>query len=317
MKLLIASNFLETKALIQQRFESSKLHFDQITFVNNVDDLIKELKTNKHDFIVCDYFLEDSDIWHIAKLINSTQLAAHILPLFLIKESCEIDIPHILAREHAFKVVPIDDLTHYIFAEHTNNQRTGYRRGSRILKSSILLIEDDEDAVLFAKNGLKHDYEVDIAFDGEAGLSLWQSKHHDLVLLDLMLPKVLGYEVLNQMMAIDGNQPVIIMTGHDTPGNSRDCLLNGASEYLCKPFSIDTLAKRCEVIINRAKLIYQDHYAEIRFKKIANLVWLLDRSLNNNHIVNARRITQSLKSISPCHLSDEEQIKLLSAEIKL
>jgi DNA-binding response OmpR family regulator len=146
-------------------------------------------------------------------------------------------------------------------AAHAHNKAAGYRRGlENSAKNRLLIIDDDEDAAFFACHSLKDEYEVDIAYDGLTGYKLWENKRHELVLLDLMLAVMMGDIVLEKIMKIDNNQPIIIIMGHDKPDNHKEFLLNGASEYLCKPYTMADLRIQCRTILNRAKLVYQTHY---------------------------------------------------------
>ncbi|MEQ1636839.1 MAG: response regulator [Methylococcales bacterium] len=279
MKLLVATSYSElTDAILDQlsaAAEGAGGVFN-LTFVETVDDLVKELKNNTHDFIIAEYSVDGTDIWRLAKLINSTQLAAHSLPLYLIKDTTEIEIPLILAKEHDFISVFLADLRQVLQSAYERNLSIGYVRGPKPPdKPTLLIIEDDEDAAFFTYHALKDSYDIDIAADGESGLEQWRKKHHELVLLDYMLPGIKGDAVLVNMMEVDKNQPVIIMTAYDRPERNLNMMLNGASEYLCKPFELPGLKTLCQTILNRAKLIYQAHYTDAKSQTLRNLFWLL------------------------------------------
>jgi len=92
MKLLVASNYSETIDALQDQLALSNIK-GYLTLVETVDDLVNELKKDIHDFIISEYSIDGADIWRLAKLINLTQLAAHTLPLYLINDTCETEIP--------------------------------------------------------------------------------------------------------------------------------------------------------------------------------------------------------------------------------
>lgn len=311
MKLLIASNFSEITHDLEDHLFASGLTDNNITIVNTVDKLLSELKTDTYHFIISEYAIEGATIWQLAKLINSSQLSAHTLPLFLIKESCEVEIPLLLAKEHDFEVVSIHDLMQTLESAHARHKLIGYVRGKREpVKHTLLIIEDDEDAVLSAQHALKDSYDIDIAGDGLSGYDLWASKRHELVLLDLMLPVMNGDQVLEKIMAVDELQPVIIVTGHDQPQNNQDLLLNGASEYLCKPYSMAKLKTQCRAILNRATLIYQAHYTQTKYKTLRNLIWALDQSLAKKDTRTSQRVIGAIQTLLPGQPTEDEQVDI-------
>jgi len=169
-------------------------------------------------------------------------------------------------------------------------------------------------AAFFAYNALNDSYVIDIASDGESGLELWKKKRHELVLLDYMLPGIKSDGVLVDMMAIDKNQPVIIMTAYDRPERNQNMMLNGASEYLCKPFNLADLRSQCQAILNRAKLIYQAHYTDTKNQTLRNQLWLLNHALSNNEFDKAKRVAKAIKLIFPDTPTEDEQADLLSLE---
>ena len=311
MKLLVASSFSRTSKAIQKSLSKSDINSDDITVVSTVDDLLNKLRTDSYHFIITQYCIDGADIWHLSKLVNSAQFSAHSLPIFLLEESCETDIPPILAKEHGFNVVALEQLGETLTAAHAHNQAAGYRRGQEnSSKNSLLIIDDDEDAAFFAFHSLKDEYEVDMAYDGLTGYKLWETKRHDLVLLDLMLPMMMGNIVLEKIMEIDENQPIIIITGHDKPDNHKEFLLNGASEYLCKPYKMADLKLQCRTILYRAKLIYQTHYLSAKLESLEALFWQLDQAILHNREEKTKRIMTEIKVALPCSFSEDYKLKL-------
>jgi DNA-binding response OmpR family regulator len=228
------------------------------------------------------------------------------VPVYLISETCDTEVPVILAKEHNFQTISINDLVETLQMAHC----TGYVRGQRgQVKASVLVIEDDEDASEIVYEALKNDYDVDRATDGELGLALWKKKRHDLILLDYMLPGRKGDEVLSEIMDVDKNQPIIVMTAFDKPEYNKDFILNGASQYLPKPYTLMELRAQCVSQINKAKLIYQDYYHDQKQKKLRNLVNELERELTVSNIEKARRIIDAIKINLPHSLSEDEQAR--------
>jgi CheY-like chemotaxis protein len=312
MKLLVAINFASTETTILKTFTKSGIKRKNICFVTTIDDFLEALETGQYDFIVSEYCINGADIWQIAKLVYSAKYAAHRLPIFLIQDSCETEIPPILAKECAFQVIALDKLGENLVAADAINQATGNRLSCLdALKNKLLVIDDDDDAAYFAVNALKDKFDVDIAYDGLTGYHLWESKRHELILLDLMLPGMMGDLVLEKVMEIDPNQPVIIITGHDQPNNHREFLLNGASEYLCKPYTLTDLKERCLNIFNRAKLIYQNQYIRRKLETLGNLFWLLDQAIAHHDYERTESINATIKATVPNNLSDDLKLHLM------
>jgi DNA-binding response OmpR family regulator len=81
----------------------------------------------------------------------------------------------------------------------------------------ILLVEDDRDIARFVKKGLlENGYTVDVNFDGETGVHAVLQRYYDLVVLDIMLPKMDGREVLRKMRGMEIHTPVIFLTAKDS-----------------------------------------------------------------------------------------------------
>jgi len=120
----------------------------------------------------------------------------------------------------------------------------------------ILLVEDDRGIVRFVKKGLlENSFEVDIAFDGEEGLSAILQWHYDLIILDIMLPKMDGMEVLKRIREREIQIPVIFLTAKDSEIDIVRGLNSGADDYLTKPFSFNELLARIQALLRRGKMV--------------------------------------------------------------
>ncbi len=108
----------------------------------------------------------------------------------------------------------------------------------------ILIIEDDEEILRVLRRVLTYEgYIVDTAMTGMAGITLATEQAPDLVILDLMLPKMDGLEVCERLQKI-GNQPILMLTAKDTLQDRVDGLDAGADDYMVKPFEIEELLAR-------------------------------------------------------------------------
>jgi len=118
----------------------------------------------------------------------------------------------------------------------------------------VLLVEDDRSISGFITKGLKEMYyAVDAAFDGEEGLHLALSGSYDMIILDIMLPGIDGWEVLESMRKEKVQTPVIILTAKDGKEDVVRGLELGADDYLIKPFSFTELLSRIKAILRRGR----------------------------------------------------------------
>lgn len=116
----------------------------------------------------------------------------------------------------------------------------------------ILLVEDDARMAGFIRRGLREEnYTVDVARDGEEGLYLAQLNGYDLVILDLLLPKKSGLEVLKTLRLEKITSPVLILTAKDKPSDKAAGLDAGADDYLIKPFSFEEFLARIRALLRR------------------------------------------------------------------
>jgi DNA-binding response OmpR family regulator len=97
----------------------------------------------------------------------------------------------------------------------------------------ILVVEDEKKVGSFIKKGLEEEhYAVDIAYDGEEGLTLAQINEYDLILLDIMLPRLDGMEVLRQIRRNGSNVPILMLTAKDSVEDIVSGLNGGSDDYL-------------------------------------------------------------------------------------
>ena len=117
----------------------------------------------------------------------------------------------------------------------------------------ILVVEDDRAVASFLKEGLESDqYAVDLARDGEQAQSRVDEADFDLVILDLVLPKLDGFQVLNHIRTQKRSLPVLILSGRTGVEDRVKGLDLGASDYLAKPFSFSELSARVRALLRRS-----------------------------------------------------------------
>jgi DNA-binding response OmpR family regulator len=118
-------------------------------------------------------------------------------------------------------------------------------------KRKILIIEDDPQISSLVETGLKEeDFETKVAFDGAAGLDTFGSWNPDLVILDIMLPKLNGLQVCSKIRETS-EVPILMLTALGTPENVALGLDCGADDYLPKPFKFIELNARVRSLIRR------------------------------------------------------------------
>jgi len=116
----------------------------------------------------------------------------------------------------------------------------------------VLVVEDERRLAGAVQRGLKAEgFAVDLAFDGADGLHLAREGAYDAVVLDLMLPKLSGYQVCERLRAEENWVPVLILSAKDGEYDQADGLDLGADDYLTKPFSYVVLAARLRALLRR------------------------------------------------------------------
>ncbi|MHB1132615.1 MAG: response regulator transcription factor [Chloroflexota bacterium] len=118
--------------------------------------------------------------------------------------------------------------------------------------SRVLLVDDDEAVLNSLRRALAlGGYEVRVAADGATALSLAEDEMPDLVVLDVMLPDVSGFEVC-RLLRLASAVPILLLTARDTVPDRVKGLDLGADDYLVKPFSLDELLARVRALLRRA-----------------------------------------------------------------
>ena len=116
----------------------------------------------------------------------------------------------------------------------------------------ILVVEDEAELARAVRKALEEEgFSVDVAVDGETGLFNALSWDYDAIALDLMLPKLDGWQVLRRLRA-KKDTPVLILTARDAEVDKVKGLNTGADDYLTKPFGLDELLARIRALIRRA-----------------------------------------------------------------
>ncbi len=146
----------------------------------------------------------------------------------------------------------------------------------------ILLVEDEHKVAQFIKRGLQQEqFAVDLASDGEEGLFLAESNVYDLIILDLMLPKVSGFSVLATVRKKNPNVPILILTARASVEDRVRGLEIGSDDYLIKPFAFAELRARVRALLRREwrELKLQLQVADLVLDPVKHKAWRANSDL--------------------------------------
>lgn len=116
----------------------------------------------------------------------------------------------------------------------------------------ILVVEDEKKVEGFIKKGLlEESYAVDVAYDGVEGEYLASTNDYDVIILDIMLPKKNGIDVVKNLRSKDIKTPVLLLTARDAVDDKVKGLDSGADDYLSKPFAFEELLARVRALMRR------------------------------------------------------------------
>ena len=130
----------------------------------------------------------------------------------------------------------------------------------------VLIIEDDKILSDTIKQCIKEKYQVEQAFDGQEGVLYATQDIYDVIILDLMMPIMNGYEVLVELRKQKITTPVLILTAKDALEDKIKGFNSGADDYLVKPFEKEELIARIDAMIRRNNRSYLKN--EIEFEEI-------------------------------------------------
>jgi len=140
----------------------------------------------------------------------------------------------------------------------------------------ILVVEDEKKVASFIQRGLEGEgFQVDIAGDGEEGVAIAGRNSYDLILMDVMLPKMDGLTAIRELRAANIATPVLCLTAKDAVEDIVAGLDSGSDDYLTKPFAFAELLARVRALVRRG---IQDRgadisYADLRLDPVAHKVW--------------------------------------------
>ena len=197
------------------------------------------------------------------------------------------------------------------------------------VRKNILLVEDDEKISKLVKELLEEDsYHVTQSFDGDDGYSKIIEKKYDLILLDIMLPKLNGYKVCRQVRSAGITTPILMLTAKSGEYDLEEGLDTGANDYLKKPFSSIELKARIRALLRNnnfennevtsndltvnldaRKVTINDKNLEVSDKEFELLFYLI----KNKNIVVSK--TEILEDVWENYFPQEEEHNLVEVYI--
>lgn len=118
----------------------------------------------------------------------------------------------------------------------------------------ILVVEDEHKIANSVKRGFEQEtWAADVAYDGEAGYDLASGEDYDVIILDIMLPKMDGLEICKKLREEGNHTPILILTARGEVGDKVEGLNSGADDYLVKPFAFEELLARVRALVRRPK----------------------------------------------------------------
>lgn len=233
-------------------------HF-QISEARDGGEAIRRLRGEPIDLLITDIHMPQLDGWRLARMVRSGLFnCPATTPIIVASATFSERIAETTAREfevNRFLSLPLADR-----GELVRSVETLLADSNPMLKKPrLLIIEDDPDTTILAERMLRGRFDIETVGDGDAGLASWRKQRHDLVLLDVMLPKMAGPEVLRTILAEDPQQTIIIMTADSSADRCESLMLEGAVDFVAKPFHANQLRQICEIAVRRADCLVSNH----------------------------------------------------------
>lgn len=121
---------------------------------------------------------------------------------------------------------------------------------------NILVVDDDKNTRLLMKAVLEaENYHVSVAEDGEKALDVMDKEHIDLVVLDIMMPNMDGYEFTETLRQSDNNLPILMVSAKQLPQDRKKGFMVGTDDYMAKPVDEEEMLLRIKALLRRAKIV--------------------------------------------------------------
>lgn len=120
--------------------------------------------------------------------------------------------------------------------------------------ATVLIVEDDESMRLLMSIKLGKNYEIEQAGNGVEALKKLEEKHIDIIIADIMMPVMDGYDLVREIRNLDNTVPIILATAKQSFEDKKDGFAVGADDYMIKPINFDELLWRIEALLRRSKI---------------------------------------------------------------
>ncbi len=243
VNILVVSHDNDVQGKVREGIHASPLA--HLTFANTAKQAPTILRTSPIDILLGDVDTPDLDGWRLSRLVRSGILKCPTdIPIIMVSSTWCERIAEVTAREYGINhVLPLERIGR--ISEIINDYHV--KKTSSLPKVKLLVVEDQSDTSDLIRRVLGKSFDIDIANDGKKGLALWRQGQHDLVLLDVMLPKLSGKDVLLEIMEDKPDQAVVIMTAHASIDQAEELMLIGAADFISKPFRAEQLRKVCNI----------------------------------------------------------------------
>jgi len=151
----------------------------------------------------------------------------------------------------------------------------------------ILVIEDEHKIANSIKRGFEQEtWATDVAYDGEEGYDMASSEEYDVIVLDLMLPKLSGMEICKKLRSEEIHTPILMLTARGELADKVGGLNSGADDYLVKPFAFEELLARVKALSRRPK---ETKNEELKTKNLTLNTNTFDVKVDNKNIELSRK----------------------------
>lgn len=252
VRILLVNDDTDTRTLLRRIL--LRAGFINLIEANGGRSAVRLLRSDKVNFLITDIHMPDLDGWRLARMVRSGVFKCPPdIPIIAVSATYRDRIAESTAREHeinSFLSLPLEN--HEVLLDAV---RRCDRNRKPARKPTLLIVEDDDDTAMLAERLLQRRFDTEIARDGKTGLEAWRARQHNLVLLDVMLPGMAGPEILTRILAEKPSQSVVIMTADGTMDRSETLMLDGATDFVAKPFKAEQLRQTCEIAVRRADYV--------------------------------------------------------------
>ena len=261
--ILIVNTDARARRQLRQTLEQNG--FSKLSEAGTGTAAIEMLDRMTIDILITDIPLQDLDGWRLTRLVRSGVLRTNAnIPIVIFSTTYSERIAEITAREFGVNRFINFEQLHRLPAVLQEFQVGG----TAFPRPTLLLIEDHPDTTQLVKRVLEKRFDIETAADGNLGLESWNARHHDLVLLDIMLPVKSGEQVLAEILEARPDQAVVVMTAYSSAARASSLLLNGAVDFIAKPFRTEQLRRVCDIAVHREDFIVSNEQFSRRLSEL-------------------------------------------------